>query len=261
MLENEELNSGVEQASSEPLSSESGEQQAQAQAPETTQDAQGEGKPQEKYVPYNRFQEVITQKNQFAEQLKAMQAQQAEMQRQMQEFRKPAAPKTEDPLIARLKGIDPEFGERFEKVSGFESKLAEFEQWQKNMEMERLRTDAYSTINKLHDENKVDPGFREFYNSQIELAVLKNQKLGLKDLPEVYKEVHTRLSKQFEDFKRAERESYVTSKKADAKTPSSQPKATAVNPSKPAEWSKDPNEAKAQLIQRVLNSSKASNSI
>lgn len=262
MLENEELNSGVEESvSPEPSSSESGSSESQAQASETKPDAPGEGKPEEKYVPYNRFQEVIAQKNQFAEQLKVIQAQQAEMQRRFQEINRPAAPKQEDPLIARLKGMDPEFGSKFEELAGLKGQIEQFQNWQKQQELASLRNEAYSTIDKLHEENKVEPAFRGFYKELIESAIMKNPKLELNDLPAVYKDVHTRLQKQFEDFRRTERESYVSSKKADAKMPASQPKSTAVNPSKPMEWSKDPNEAHGQLVKRIMAASKASNSI
>lgn len=260
-----ELNTGVESEASPEPQTESSEPAAEVStSAEQEQSQQSDTPTQEKQAPFNnhpRFKELIDQKNEYANQVKQMQAQYAEMERRfkaLESHRQPAQPKAEDPLIARLKGIDPEFGSEF---GNLKETLQQFQTWQKAQDNERVRSQAYGTIDRLHEENKVAPEWRDIYKEQIEAAVLRNPKLELEDLPNLYKDVHAKFSKQIDDIRRAERESYVAAKKTDAKMPNSISKGKAVTPGGEPQWSKDPTEARAQLIKRVLKMSKASDSV
>jgi hypothetical protein len=238
----------TQESSPEPEKSEANAEQPEGQ----TAAAQNEQVP---FHEHPRFRELVEQKNKYADELKQVQSQFSEMQRLMHEMRQPKTQAQEDALHARLKGIDPEFGERFAKVDSSLNELQELKQWKAQMEADNLRNTAISTIEKLHTENKVPAEWRDLYNSQIEAAAMRDRSIGLKDLPNLYKRVHEQVSKLMEGTKRADRESYVTDKKKDASTPS-MTKGKAPQKSGP-EWSKDPYEARQQLVQRVRAQLKA----
>lgn len=209
-----------------------------------------------------RFKELVEQKNQFASQAKQLQDQIAQLQSRMEASSKQSvAQKEQDALLSRLKGIDPEFGERFEKLDATRKELEEMRAWREEMENERVRTQAISTISSLHEQNKVSADHQELYKSLIAGHFSSNPQLGLKDLPNVYKNVHESISKMLEGVKRSERESYVKGKAVDAKTPTSQPKGKPVKGSGDPEYSKDPEVARKQMISRILKQSKADNSL
>jgi hypothetical protein len=220
-------------------------------------DAQESAPKQEapKETPFHehpRFKELVEQKNRYAEESKSYAQRLQEMERRLQELSQPKVQKQEDPLLARLKGIDPEFGERFAKLTSQEQELQELKSWKAQFEADQLRTRAVSELSKLHEENKVSPEMRKIYDAQIQAAATANPRLGLQDLPNLYKQVHETFSKMIDDAKRAERESYVASKKADAKAPTSQPKGTTVKPSR-SKPSGTPAEQREQMMKEILN--------
>ncbi len=259
MEELEQINSDVQnEASSEP-------QTESAEAPQAEQSAQAgdiNNQTEDKQVPFHehpRFRELVEQKNQFASRVKEYEQRLSDMDsrlKQASEAQK-VSQTQEDKLISRLKQIDPEFGGRIEEMHNKLSKLDQFEQWQQQMEVDRVRTQAVQTINSLHTENKVPKEWQEVINSQIELSVMRNPNLGIQDLPNVYKQVHSSFSKLMEGVKRSERESYVVDKKQDAKTPQT-PKGKPVSsaPSK-SELSNNPDEARNQLVSQVLKEMRA----
>jgi uncharacterized protein YdcH (DUF465 family) len=242
--------SGVESTPS-PEASEPAQQES---TPEQSQEG-ASGAASKQDVPFHehpRFKELIETKNQYAKQIE-------QLQRQINELGKPKATVQEDPLLARLKTIDPEFGSRFEKLTAMEQKLAEIEARNQQLESDRIRETAVKTIDGLHEQNKVPSELRDMYNSQIELMAMRNPDLGLKDLPEVYKQVHDKVSKYMDSLKRQERESYVQDKRKDASLPGTQPRGKAVEAGKDFQFSKNPEEARAQLINRVRQLSRAGN--
>lgn len=229
-----------------PEASESAPQQEaegqQAQAKETND------------VPFHehpRFKELVSQKNQYADEIK-------QLQRQIAELGKPKESPKEDPLLARLKGIDPEFGARIEQLSATQQELQELRAWKQQMETERVREQAVRSIGEMHESNKVPSELRPMYEAMIEQKARANPNLGLKDLPSVYKEIHDSFSKYLEGTKRQVTESYVKGKKQDASLPASTSKGKAVDPGKAFQFSKNPEEARAQLISRVRQLSRAS---
>jgi hypothetical protein len=257
MLEQEQSQSDVnEEVSSEPSSTETNNISADSEEKASTDS---------KDMPFHehpRFRELVEQKNKYADSYKSLESKYAEMEKRLNEMTK-ATPskKEEDALIARLKGVDPEFGERFAKLDATQQELAELKAWRSQMEGDRVREGAVNTIQSLHGQNKVSSEMQELYNEQLEALYARNPQGFLKDINASYKAVHERMSKVMEGIKRAERESYVQGKKADVKAPTAATKGKAVNPAKASDYSNDPALARQQLVQRVLKQAKASNNL
>jgi hypothetical protein len=225
----------VEQNTSEPAS----------QAPANTNQ-------EEKSLPFHehpRWKEVIAERSELKTRLQ-------EYERRFQELEtrtKPPEPaKQEDALVARLKQIDPEFGQRFETLNSQLDKLKELESWKEQYEAEQTRTAALDMVSKLHSEHKVSAEMQELYNAQLELAASRNPKLGLKDVPALYKSVHEQMSKLFDNVRRTERESYVVDKRKDSAIPS-QPKGKPAPSSQPkGDLPMDPDERRKAISALVL---------
>jgi hypothetical protein len=256
-----ELNSS--DASNE--SSSDSQNSSQSVSSEPKQSAEQQPKPDSDSTPFHehpRFKELVEQKNKYADSYKQLENRYAEMEKQLRTLSERTKPQeTQDQLIARLKGIDPEFGERFEKLDATQKELAELRSWRQQVEAEQTRTQAVNTVMTLHSQNKVPDDLQQLYNEQLEAMYARDPKNFVRDIQGAYKHVHERMSKLLDSVKRQERESYVSNKSQDAKVPTSQPKGKSVNHSKPEEYSKNPDEAKAQLVRRIIQQSKASNSI
>lgn len=207
----------------------------------------------EKYVPYDRFQEIIQQKNEFAKRLeeheRRYQALEAKVNKPVE------SPKKENALMNRLKTVDSEFGSWAETQDALRSELQELKEWRTRAEQERTRSEAQSEIGRLHSEYKVHDDLKEFYTDRLRSEVGKLESSGrvlsVKDLASVYKTVHESANKLFEAQRRAAIANYSTSKKTDA-TPTLK-KGVAPKPSttKPS-FSKDREEAKSQIVKQAM---------
>jgi len=229
------------------------------QAPE--QDAQAEQKTQstqeQPFHEHPRFKELVEQKNKAMEQSKALEERYSQLEAQFRQIQQANQPKKEEnPLYSRLKGIDPEFGGEFEKVASSLKELEELKQWKQEFEQSQQRNAAVSTVKSLHEQNKVSPELRSIYENQLELAYARDPKGFLRDIAGQYKAVHETFSKVFESRDRAARESYVSSKKADASIPTTG-KGKNPSTSKEFEYSANPEEAKHQIMKRTLELLKA----
>lgn len=220
-----------EPASSEPAQTESTGQEAQATA---TQDDN---------VPFHehpRFKELITQKNEYQQRLSQfesqMQKMQAEYAQQIQQMQAQLKPKQETnpyaPLLERLKGIDPEFGGAQEKLLGEIQRVQQLEQRLAQFESQRSTETAENSLNKLYNDFKVPEDRRDLYRAQIENLAYKNPNMSLKDLDNVFKQVHESQTKFFDGLERKIRGSYVQEKKKDATPASTTGGSTPGQPSK-----------------------------
>lgn len=211
-------------------------------------------------VPFHehpRFRELVEQKNKALENSKSLEKQLRDLSEKVQGL---SSPKEQDALIARLKGIDPEFGTRFEKLDSVHKELNELREWRSQMQNENVRTSAVNTIKSLHDTNKVPAELQEVYNEQLEAAYSRNPAEFLGNVQGSYKAVHDRFSKLLDSIKRSERESYSSEKKEVAKVPTPQ-KGKSVPAAQKSEYSKDPAQARQQLVSRILKQSRESNSV
>lgn len=223
--------------------------------------------PQVPFHEHPRFKELIEEKNTFKSRLeeneRTHKQQYADMQAKLEAFQKASTPKQEDALMARLKGIDPEFADRFGKLGDIETLKQELQQvqsWKQEMAQERVRHEAVSARDKFYADNKVPADKQGIYNALLSHASNSNPNLGLKDLPKMLKDVHDQISKVFTSAQRDATKQLVEGKKADGSKPTSQPKGQPVKPGKP-EFSKNPGEAKAQLIKDILAETRANKDI
>lgn len=241
------------------------ESPSETQAPAVKTDASEKAAPTEKYVPYERFQEVIQLKNEFAKKEESLARELKELRDQINRRPEPteAQVKKENALIGRLKGIDPEFGTWAEQQETLKGQLDELKQWKAEAEAERLRTQADSSFEKLHSEHKVPKEMQDFYKASVVQEVQRIERSGralsLTDLPAVYKSVHDNFTKFFEVQKRANIANYASQKKVDATLPAAK-KGVAAKPTtaKPT-YSRDPEEAKAQIVSRALQKARQHN--
>jgi len=253
MEELEQSDANVSQESSSPApASETSQEQSQEAA--TTQTKQEDSTP---FHEHPRFKELVEDRNRAKQELADYQRRMAEMERQLQTV---ASPKKIDPaqaerteLLARLKGIDPAFGKLIEDLNGKAEKLSEFDQWKSQQESERVRSQAITMIQQFHAENKAPKELHDLIQTQIEAAAMRDPSIGLHNLKQVYQEKFNALNGVIETIKRAERESYVKTKTEDSSTPATA-KGTPTKPGqKSVEWSKDPQERRAQLERRILD--------
>lgn len=224
----------------------------ESSVPETSQ-----SKPTEKYVPYERFQEIIQQKNEYDRRLQEQEARYKALEERMN---KPKVEPTEDKLLARLKGIDPEFAERFEKLNGSLGELETLKQWKAQAEAERTRSQAESELSRLHSEFKVPKDEQDYFKDLLQLKVQRieasGRMLSIKDLEPIYKELHESENKRFESRKRATIANYTASKKTDSTPALSKGVAPKQAPTK-VKYSSDREEAKAQIIKQALEQHRA----
>ncbi len=228
--------------------------------------------PEQKEPPFHehpRFKEVIEQKNQALQAVK-------DMQRQMQEFQaklaaQPQAPSKasseQEEFLKTLEGVNPAWAkflkDQYEaslQNKQLSEKIAQLEQQHQASQREALRVAAVSEVVKMHDSNKISPELRDLYNAQLDARATAGQLNTLEDVRKAYGEIHNTYNKVFENLRKAERESYVAGKKSDSSVPSSQPKGAAKpGTAKPAfQYSSDPEERKAQMVQRVLKATRES---
>ena len=231
-------------------------------APESTEaqasPAPVEAAKQEQYVPYDRFKELVEQKNEFSRKFDELEKRHKEYQSRFEQQEKASkGPSKDEQVLARLKGIDPEFAEfmesqssRASKVDALEKRLAEYDQRESARSQEAVRNQATSALEKLQGEHKVDKTIHEFYVARIKEMAQANPNLGLQDLPNVYKGLHDNMSKFLESQKRTSLTEYSDTKKADSKVPT-QSKAPAPKTQQKT-YSKDPeqarSEAKAEMV-------------
>lgn len=207
--------------SSEPTSS--------APAQETSQQQEAAA-PQEKEVPFHehpRFRELVEQKNTYAQKYSQLEESFKQLQAQLQQQPKPQAEMSpEAKILERLKGIDPEFAGFQEQLLSKLSMAEQVQQELQQMKAAREAEQANANFDRLCADNKVPDMLKPFYKQAVANAAI-TRKASLDQLPSIFKEAHEQLSKSFEEFRRSEREAYVSQKNKD-KTPATQSGGTPV---------------------------------
>jgi hypothetical protein len=171
-------------------------------------------------VPFHehpRFKELISEKNQYKNELQALAKRLQDM-----ESRAPQAQPPKDELMERLKGIDPQFAERFGKISEVDQlkqELNEFKQWKEQAAMQQTQQQIQSTKESFYTENKVPAERKDLYEALLERTVKADPSLQISDLPRVLKSVHENIGKMFNTVERTTAKNFVDSKKADASKP------------------------------------------
>lgn len=266
MLENEgteleSTESGVEEGSSTEAPESSSEGAAQA-APKQQQDTTP-------FHEHPRFKELVEQKNESLKRYQDMESRYKAIEQQLSSFRdsQPKAPTETDQLIADLKKVDPRLANVIEaqlKASEtsktVQARLDAFERQSQEASRQNVLMTAVGKINSLHESNKMSDFGKQFINSQLDIAY-RNGSLNAADIKAVeaaYNQASTAIKKAFEEAKRTERESYVQDKKKDSSVPTSQPKGAPAKPAaKKTQFSKDPETARAQVVQKYLKQAAA----
>jgi DNA repair exonuclease SbcCD ATPase subunit len=221
--------------------------------------------PQTPFHEHPRFKELVEQKNQALAAQRSLEQKLAQIeqrfsQQQQQQPQTPSKEETErQALIEDLRKVDPRLAAQIEAsykaqstVAQLQAKLEQFEQAQRQTQQQAQIQTAVSKINGLHEANKVSPEVRQFINDKMDLLYMQG-KLNVQNIDSEYKTAFDGISKYVEQLKRAERESYVADKKKDAAVPTSQPKGQPAKPApKKPQWSKDPEVARQQIVNRFL---------
>lgn len=260
----QEIESGVDtEASPEPEKSEQ-EPAAAKQAGESKEEKSEESDPDKQ--PFHKHPRWIERDNELKQERQARQSleqQYREMQSKLDQLSAPKGPDKRAAMIEKLKGIDPDFADF---VSGLapSKELEDLRRWKADSEAQNQRQQAYSQIDKLHDQYKVDAKMRDRYKRDIEFAVQANPNLQLSDLPQVYKKVHDEYTQWTDEIKRAERATYTAAKKESAKAPASQTsKGAPVKPgkSKDSEWTGNRDLDREHMIKKIVSQAKANQDI
>lgn len=255
MFENE--GTEIESTQSDVTQDSSSESQVESQT------ASQESEPKAKEMPFHehpRWKEVMEERNAERQRAQALEQRIAEMQRQFMESQKPKAVER-DPMYERLKGIDPEFAEYLNDVRSQALSAKELREELNNMKQEQFVNSALGKFDELTKANNVSPELANLYKSNIDLMYREGKIKTLGDLEKAYTELHGSTSKYLQAQERSIIEKYTSSKKADAKAPAAQSKGRAPSQSKSVEFSKNPQEAKAQLVKHIANSLKAGRDI
>lgn len=247
--DNEQIASDV---SSEPSSEVQSEQSSQGS------EQQAQAAPKEQSIPYERFQELVQQKNEFAKRLEAQEREFKEFREQQvkaREAQQPVQKPKEQQLIERLKGIDPEFGEWAEQQQKAAAKAQALEQYYMQETQNRRVTEAQSTVQRLHTEFKVAPEAQAIYSNllvnQVQALERQGKMVNPSDLPGLYKQVHETVSAFINAQKSAALQGYAVDKKKDSIPAPQKGPAPKTTPKK-EERSSDPEEYRAQLVRRAL---------
>jgi Zn-dependent M32 family carboxypeptidase len=253
---NEELELSGTDVSSDDSSSSSERSSSPQQGSESASEAASESSPkQEQYVPYDRFKELVEQKNQFAKQFEDTQKALSELRERLDRDSKPKeaqAPQA-DPkkMIERLRGIDPEFASYQEHLL---TQLEQARQFQQQLEQQNYITSATNLVSKLQGELKVDPVLHQSYLAQIPHGT------PVQHIEKAYKELHSKMEKYLEGIKRSTTATYAEAKKSDSAVPKTA-KGTAPKTAPKLQFSNDREEAKSQIAKLALQRLRANNDI
>lgn len=258
---NEENNDVMSESSPEPQEQST---QTDSSSQEQSEPIVEQAKPEtaEPFHLHPRFQELVSQRNEEREARRELQRQMQDMSDQMRALQKSEQPKS--PAIKdRLKGIDPEFADyvsRVEKVDTIEKELQELRNFRNQIEARTAQQQTETFITKFYSDNKVPDERQELYQALLMKTANENKNLRDSDLPDVMKSIHEKLNKTFQSLERQTTQKYVENKSQSAAKPTSQPKGQPVKSGK-MEYSKNPGEARQQLVQQILQQTKASKEI
>ena len=261
MLDNELEQSQSSDVSSQESSSETPPQTAEN---DSRSEASAPEQGSQKDTPFHehpRWKEMLQQRDQFANQVRELQQKIEGLNRPKEQPQQTQAQaKQMSKFVERAKNIDPEFAQWVEQQESAASSVQQLMQQFQAQAQAAERAQAQTAIQNMHTEHKVPKEWHSFYQNALRSKALDNPNLGVKDIPQMYKEVHQEFSKFLEDYKRKELASYGQSKKADSSVPASA-KGAAPKPSNKQQFSKDPEEARGQLVSRIMQNLKQSKDV
>lgn len=221
-MNNDQMDANIEDSSA-PQTEESLEtRELQETSAEDSQGTEESGQ-----VPFHedpRIQDFVNR--QVQKQVEALQSEfQSRYEELVQKIPEPSKPADKrEALLQRLKGIDPDFGELIEEVYSQIRELPKLKEETAAERNQRIAEQYKSQVSSLHEQHEVPAEWRGLYEKQLKAEISANPKLTLQDVPNLYKQIHSELSKLTEGVRRQERASYVQDKSKDAKAPTSQTK-------------------------------------
>lgn len=237
------------------------EPQAQPQADSEIQVAQNEQPPapeQKEPTPFHehpRFKELIEQNRAAKEQLSAYEQRMEALQRQFEERISSLQPKPQkevNPFVSKLKEIDPKYAEWAESVEARASKAEALEREIAEFKRERLVQSYESGVEKLHSEHKISDELKPYVKAQLDALAVSGQLREMSQLPSVYKAVADKFRALSESIERSTTAKYTQAKKADAKSPTPQPKGKAVSRNEKGQFTGDREADSALIAKRVM---------
>lgn len=189
-----------------------------------------------------------------------MESQLREMQRQLQESSrqarsdKPSFDDVRSKMGERLKGIDPEFHSYMQML---EEQALNANKAMESLREERLVESLKGKFEELSSKSSLDQTDKDLYFSKMDALYRAGKLRSAADVEQAFKTIHEPQAKRMEEQKRKWIEEYTKTKKADAAKPSGQPKGKAPPAMKPAELSKNPQEARQQLNKLIVNQLRA----
>ena len=216
----------------------------------------------QKEVPFHehpRWKEVMEERNAERQRSQALERQLQEMQRQFQDLRKPEP--QQDKMYERLKGIDPEFADYLKEAREQAALAKQLQSELQSIRQEQFVNQAVGKFEELTKASQVSPELADLYKAQLDLAYREGKIKSVSDLERSYNEMHSRTQKFLQAQERAAIEKYTASMTKDAKAPAAQGKSKAPTQAGKIEFSKNPQEAKAQLIKHIAGSLRAGRDI
>lgn len=237
------------------------QQESSSETQNDSQAVQQEAAPKvEKEVPFHehpRWKEIMEERNAERQARASLEQQIAAMQKQLQESLKPKT-QAQDPMYERLRGIDPEFADYLKDVREQASLAKQLQDELSNLKQEQFTSAAMNKFNELNKANSVSPELAELYFSKLDLGVRTGEIRDLASLEKTYNALHANTKKFLEAQERSVIEKYTASKKTDASKPTGTAKANTPKAQSKVDLSKDPAEARAQLIKRIASDLRAS---
>lgn len=252
----------ITEAAPEPQTTSQETSQPRSEAPQETQTKTEDTSK----LPFNdprsphheRFKELMDQRNEERKARSQLENQLKDLQRQFQASQRP--PQAEDPMVKKLKDIDPEFGKDYEALKGSLKEIEQLKAWKAEADKAAVRAQYQSTVSKLHTDNKVSAELQRRYEAELEATIRANPQMTMEDLPQAYKAIHDDYSKIFSAREKAAIDKYLASKAKDTGVAPPQGKGKSVPTSGEPKFSGNREQDRALLIQRVLKMSKTSNS-
>jgi hypothetical protein len=242
----------VEQSGQSDVSAES----SPATESKETGEASASQTKEQQYVPYDRFKELVEQKNQFSKRFEDTDRALKELQAKLEANRTPAEKKEAEFIKwSKDKGLEPEFLKWAQEQEATRQELNELKQWREQYTAQSYLNAARSQVEALKNELKVDPVLHNAYLAQIPHGTPLDQ------IAEKYKAQHEVMGKFLEAQKRAALSEYTSAKKTDSKVPGSQKGQTPKASTNKSGFSKDPEEARLQLRKHMVDAMRSGRDI
>lgn len=174
----------------------------------------------------------------------------------------PKAEKQPHDFVQNLKNIKPEWAQYFDQLEAKASKVDELMERVQSFERNNIQSQYERALEQQHSLHKTPDDLKDRIRREVEFEAMRNPKLGLQDLPAVYKQKLDDYTKWVDSIKRSTTASYVQDKSKDVKVPPSQPKGKAPSRSDKGQFTfKNEEDFKASVVASALKRSRAGSDI